>query len=1287
MPKDFSAKQIRTSKILASGGFGNSTIGLSIYSASISTDYEGGAQALLYTDVGSDVFLFVSGSKNSKIGKGSSGNGYVGVTLFGGDIVVSGTLYAEKQVVEVDETTTGSLSVSGSLFVSQSAVVNQGLTVNKVRGSTAVDDFHVFAPTAGSILFADASTQRVGINTTGPDRSLDILNVSDPQLRLTHTDGSKYVDFLANSNGDLEITGSTVNGHLKYINTGKSAIIIQSNAADGDAELGFSVDAGSSVAFSVGVDDGDSDKFKIGTSTVGTNTKLTILSAGQVGINTTGPDARLDVLDASAAQLRLTHTDGSKFVDLQVDTNHDLTIKPSSTGQIKLQPTTDSTDFFQVLDADGGTPVLNVDSTNERVGIGTTGPDRTLDVLDASNPQLRLTHTDGAKYTDFQVDTNSKLTVDAIGDIALSADGGNVYMDDGSNTIFDFNVDDTSLTIHDDTDTGDKFTITVTDNGATTIATVDDDSNDDADLTFDADGKIVIEAKAGDEAVFNEAGLDVDFRVESVDDTHMIFVEGSSNSVSIGAGGADTPTAVLEVAGDSTHAKPTLAVVHAEDTNNAIDVIANSLTTANVIDVSADALTTGGILSLVSNAGNNSNRTLVTVHNESNAATGVQMVHFKNEAIGGSGDPILLIESTAAETHAILELKNSNAATNVEPSLAFTSHLAGRADDMVTGKIAFNSYNTTPAAIEYASIATIASDITAGDEGGKIIFSAYAGGIAGTAASKNLFSIGGEDVANSTECEVVINEDSTSCNFRVESNNKEYAILVDGSSDKVLILSGGAGASYDEANGNDIAFYVSGAIGSKNTPVRGTSVFGGDLVVSGTGHFVHSDNGAGSGPIVNFLRTSTSPAAGDAIARLNFLGANDADQNVSYAQINVGIADPTDGSEDGALNLQIIKNGTKRSGLKLHTSEVTVNEDSRDIDFRVESNNRAHAIFVNAATDQVMILSGGAGASENHAAGPDINFYVSGSVASKGTAERGTSVFGGDMLVSGAMHIVSNATFGGTITAASIGADTDNSVVILNGSGLLKTDEIDPRVWGSTLVDTDGSGTNNELATWSDSDSIIGESNLTFDGSTLAVTGNQTISGNLIVNGTTTTINTVNLKVKDKVILIGTGSSGVNSEGGIAIVSGSNTAENALVIGRVAVDTWGAGKLDVQDGAINSVAGMTLGGMRASRFEIDGAVNYIDVSTDLQLIAAADITLDPGGGDVNIDGDILPNADNTRSLGSISKRWANIYTGDLHLRNEKGNWTIQEDEDKLIVINNITGKRYKMMLEPLEDSE
>jgi hypothetical protein len=41
----------------------------------------------------------------------------------------------------------------------------------------------------------------------------------------------------------------------------------------------------------------------------------------------------------------------------------------------------DSTTGFQIFDADGGTPILNVDTTNERIGIGTATPGAALDIV------------------------------------------------------------------------------------------------------------------------------------------------------------------------------------------------------------------------------------------------------------------------------------------------------------------------------------------------------------------------------------------------------------------------------------------------------------------------------------------------------------------------------------------------------------------------------------------------------------------------------------------------------------------------------------------------------------------------------------------------------------------------------------------------------------------------------------------------------------------------------------------------------------------------------------------
>ena len=78
------------------------------------------------------------------------------------------------------------------------------------------------------------------------------------------------------------------------------------------------------------------------------------------------------------------------------------------------------------------------------------------------------------------------------------------------------------------------------------------------------------------------------------------------------------------------------------------------------------------------------------------------------------------------------------------------------------------------------------------------------------------------------------------------------------------------------------------------------------------------------------------------------------------------------------------------------------------------------------------------------------------------------------------------------------------------------------------------------------------------------------------------------------------------------------------------------------------------------------------------------LTLNVSGA-TEVAGNILPSADNTFDLGSASKRFANMYTGDLHLRNDRGDWTIIEEEDYLSVVNNKTGKRYKMMLEEIKD--
>jgi len=66
----------------------------------------------MLTDVGTDVFMFVSGVSSYRASSGAWVNTRSNITLFGGDVVVSGTLWADRTVIEVDGDVTGSLLVS-----------------------------------------------------------------------------------------------------------------------------------------------------------------------------------------------------------------------------------------------------------------------------------------------------------------------------------------------------------------------------------------------------------------------------------------------------------------------------------------------------------------------------------------------------------------------------------------------------------------------------------------------------------------------------------------------------------------------------------------------------------------------------------------------------------------------------------------------------------------------------------------------------------------------------------------------------------------------------------------------------------------------------------------------------------------------------------------------------------------------------------------------------------------------------------------------------------------------
>jgi len=115
--------------------------------------------------------------------------------------------------------------------------------------------------------------------------------------------------------------------------------------------------------------------------------------------------------------------------------------------------------------------------------------------------------------------------------------------------------------------------------------------------------------------------------------------------------------------------------------------------------------------------------------------------------------------------------------------------------------------------------------------------------------------------------------------------------------------------------------------------------------------------------------------------------------------------------------------------------------------------------------------------------------------------------------------------------------------------------------------------------------------------------------------------------------------------------------------------------------------GSALTGIVADKiFEGDTSVECIDSGSNGKIELKIDNVLKL---ELDNSGQLLPGADNASNLGSSTKRWANIYSADIHCSNKGssndvdgtwGDFTIQEGESNLFLINNRSGKKYKFNL-------
>jgi hypothetical protein len=161
---------------------------------------------------------------------------------------------------------------------------------------------------------------------------------------------------------------------------------------------------------------------------------------------------------------------------------------------------------------------------------------------------------------------------------------------------------------------------------------------------------------------------------------------------------------------------------------------------------------------------------------------------------------------------------------------------------------------------------------------------------------------------------------------------------------------------------------------------------------------------------------------------------------------------------------------------------------------------------------------------------------------------------------------------------------------------------------------------------------------------------------NFSFDNTTNTLTTTN--ISGSLTRLSTGMSYLVAGANVTITSSSN--------GQVTISSTGGG-------------GTPAGSNQQIQFNNAGSFG---ASSNLSFNSASS-TLSVTGS-IEMKGNITPDSDFAYTLGTSEKRWQHVYTGDLHLRNDRGDWTIVEEVDYLCVVNNKTGKKYKMMLEPVD---
>ena len=306
-------------------------------------------------------------------------------------------------------------------------------------------------------------------------------------------------------------------------------------------------------------------------------------------------------------------------------------------------------------------------------------------------------------------------------------------------------------------------------------------------------------------------------------------------------------------------------------------------------------------------------------------------------------------------------------------------------------------------------------------------------------------------------------------------------------------------------------------------------------------------------------------------------------------------------------------------------------------------------------------------------------------------------VFGNNIVVSGSLESTGNinginlTTLSSSIASTFLNQNSATSSYETKGSGIISSSAQLPSgvISGSAQLEnaTITNLTITNLTTVNETASVIFSSGSNrfgdFGDDVHDFTGSVKISGSITTIGSSTatsfngTINATNGVVSGSSQVVSILSS-------LNTYTGSNDTTNTAQNSRLTTIESVTGSYETKGRSIVSGSSqITFSGISSLPTLVSGSSQITLSSTTgygSVLNQAVLTTSTPTFAGATFSGNVVPEANGTRDLGSSALRWSTIYTSDLSLNNGIGDWTIVEGEDDLFLYNNKKGKVYKFAL-------